>query len=38
MTTAEDLAERVSGTLVDAKNLAGNLGTASTIVGCSPPS
>jgi ABC-type antimicrobial peptide transport system permease subunit len=28
VTTAEDLAERVSGTLVDAKNLAGTLGTA----------
>ena len=33
MTTAEDLAERVSGTLVDAKNLAGTLGTALAIVG-----
>ena len=28
VTTAEDLAERVSGTLVDAQNLAGTLGTA----------
>lgn len=28
VTTAEDLADRVSGTLVDAKNLAGSLGTA----------
>ena len=27
LTTAQDLAERVSGTLVDAKNLAGSLGT-----------
>jgi ABC-type antimicrobial peptide transport system permease subunit len=33
VTTAEDLAERVSGTLVDAKNLAGTLGTALAIVG-----
>ena len=33
VTTAEDLADRVSGTLVDAKNLAGKLGTALTIVG-----
>ena len=33
VTTAEDLAERVSGTLVDAKNLAGSLGTALMIVG-----
>jgi ABC-type antimicrobial peptide transport system permease subunit len=33
VTTAEDLAERVSGTLVDAKNLAGSLGTALAIVG-----
>jgi ABC-type antimicrobial peptide transport system permease subunit len=33
VTTAEDLAERVSGTLVDAKNLAGKLGTALSIVG-----
>jgi putative ABC transport system permease protein len=33
VTTAEDLAERVSGTLVDAKNLAGSLGTALSIVG-----
>jgi putative ABC transport system permease protein len=33
VTTAEDLAERVSGTLVDAKNLAGSLGTALALVG-----
>jgi putative ABC transport system permease protein len=33
VTTAEDLAERVSGTLVDAKNVAGKLGTALAIVG-----
>jgi putative ABC transport system permease protein len=33
VTTAEDLADRVSGTLVDAKNLAGTLGTALMIVG-----
>jgi ABC-type antimicrobial peptide transport system permease subunit len=33
VTTAEDLAERVSGTLVDAKNLAGTLGTALAVVG-----
>jgi ABC-type antimicrobial peptide transport system permease subunit len=33
VTTAEDLAERVSGTLVDAKNLAGSLGTALMLVG-----
>jgi ABC-type antimicrobial peptide transport system permease subunit len=33
VTTAEDLAERVSGTLVDAKNLAGHLGTALSVVG-----
>ena len=33
VTTAEDLAERVSGTLVDAKNLAGSLGTALMVVG-----
>jgi len=33
VTTAEDLADRVSGTLVDAKNLAGSLGTALMIVG-----
>jgi ABC-type antimicrobial peptide transport system permease subunit len=32
VTTAEDLAERVSGTLVDAKNLAGKLGTALALV------
>jgi ABC-type antimicrobial peptide transport system permease subunit len=32
VTTAEDLAERVSGTLVDAKNLAGTLGTALAVV------
>jgi ABC-type antimicrobial peptide transport system permease subunit len=32
VTTAEDLAERVSGTLVDAKNIAGKLGTALAIV------
>jgi ABC-type antimicrobial peptide transport system permease subunit len=32
VTTAEDLADRVSGTLVDAKNLAGSLGTALMIV------
>jgi ABC-type antimicrobial peptide transport system permease subunit len=33
VTTAEDLADRVAGTLVDAKNLAGSLGTALVIVG-----
>ena len=33
VTTAGDLADRVSGTLVDAKNLAGSLGTALMIVG-----
>jgi ABC-type antimicrobial peptide transport system permease subunit len=33
VTTAADLADRVSGTLVDAKNLAGKLGTALMIVG-----
>jgi ABC-type antimicrobial peptide transport system permease subunit len=33
VTTASDLAERVSGTLVDAKNLASSLGTALSIVG-----
>jgi ABC-type antimicrobial peptide transport system permease subunit len=33
VTTASDLAARVSGTLVDAKNLAGSLGTALAIVG-----
>jgi ABC-type antimicrobial peptide transport system permease subunit len=33
VTTAEDLADRVSGTLVDAKNLAGSLGTALMLVG-----
>lgn len=33
VTTAEDLADRVSGTLVDAKNLTGSLGTALMIVG-----
>ena len=33
VTTAADLADRVSGTLVDAKNLAGSLGTALMIVG-----
>jgi ABC-type antimicrobial peptide transport system permease subunit len=33
VTTAEDLADRVSGTLVDAKNLAGSLGSALMIVG-----
>lgn len=32
VTTASDLANRVSGTLVDAKNLAGKLGTALSIV------
>jgi putative ABC transport system permease protein len=32
VTTAEDLAERISGTLVDAKNLAGTLGTALSVV------
>lgn len=32
VTTAEDLAERVSGTLVDAKNLAGSLGAVLSIV------
>ena len=33
VTTAEDLAARVSGTLTDAKNLAGSLGTALSVVG-----
>jgi ABC-type antimicrobial peptide transport system permease subunit len=33
VTTASDLAERVSGTLVDAKNLAGSLGKALMMVG-----
>jgi ABC-type antimicrobial peptide transport system permease subunit len=33
VTTAEDLADRISGTLVDAKNLAGTLGTALAVVG-----
>lgn len=33
VTTASDLADRVSGTLVDAKNLAGSLGKALEIVG-----
>ena len=33
VTTAADLADRVSGTLVDAKNLAGTLGKALMIVG-----
>ncbi len=33
VTTAEDLADRVSGTLVDAKNLAGSLGKALMIIG-----
>ena len=33
VTTTEDLADRVSGTLVDAKNVAGTLGTALMIVG-----
>jgi ABC-type antimicrobial peptide transport system permease subunit len=33
VTTAADLADRVSGTLVDAKNLAGKLGTALMVVG-----
>jgi ABC-type antimicrobial peptide transport system permease subunit len=32
VTTAEDLASRVGGTLVDAKNLAGTLGTALMVV------
>ena len=32
VTTAEDLAERVSGTLVDAKNVAGKLGNALAVV------
>jgi ABC-type antimicrobial peptide transport system permease subunit len=33
VTTAADLAKRVSGSLVDAKNLAGKLGTALVVVG-----
>ena len=33
VTTAKDLADRVSGSLVDAKNLAGKLGTALALVG-----
>lgn len=33
VTTASDLADRVSGTLVDAKNLTGTLGTALVVVG-----
>ena len=32
MTTAQDLANRVSGSLVDAKNLSNKLGTALAIV------
>jgi len=33
VTTAEDLADRVSGSLVDAKNLTSKLGTALAVVG-----
>ena len=33
VTTAKDLADRVTGSLVDAKNLAGKLGTALAVVG-----
>jgi ABC-type antimicrobial peptide transport system permease subunit len=33
VTTAEDLADRVSGSLVDAKNLSNKLGTALSVVG-----
>jgi ABC-type antimicrobial peptide transport system permease subunit len=33
VTTAEDLADRVSGSLVDAKNLAASLGSALSVVG-----
>jgi ABC-type antimicrobial peptide transport system permease subunit len=33
VTTAQDLADRVTGSLVDAKNLAGKLGTALAVVG-----
>ncbi|HET7743219.1 MAG TPA: ABC transporter permease [Gaiellaceae bacterium] len=33
VTTAQDLADRVTGTLVDAKNLAGKLGTALIVLG-----
>jgi ABC-type antimicrobial peptide transport system permease subunit len=33
VTTARDLADRVTGSLVDAKNLAGKLGTALAVVG-----
>ena len=33
VTTAQDLADRVSGSLVDAKNVAGKLGTALAVVG-----
>ena len=33
VTTAEDVAERVSGSLVDAKNLSAKLGTALVVVG-----
>jgi ABC-type antimicrobial peptide transport system permease subunit len=33
VTTAKDLADRVTGSLVDAKNLAGKLGTALALVG-----
>lgn len=33
VTTAEDVADRVSGSLVDAKNLSGKLGTALALVG-----
>ena len=32
MTTSQELADRVSGSLVDAKNLSDKLGTALTIV------
>jgi putative ABC transport system permease protein len=33
VTTAQELADRVSGSLVDAKNLAGRIGTALVVVG-----
>jgi putative ABC transport system permease protein len=33
VTTSQELADRIGGSLVDAKNLAGKLGTALTIVG-----
>ena len=37
VTTAQELADRVSGSLVDAKNLAGKIGTALALVGLPGP-